>query len=95
MVVTGIRDSVAKRFVTVQFFQNDEVACRDFVNAVSISRGDRQSLLGTNPGDFSLWHLCDYDEINGVFDEQEHYTLLTGFDVVVDLANMEGVEDDG
>lgn len=95
MVVVGIRDSVAKRFLSVQFFPNDEAACRDFVNAVSVSRGDRQSMLGTNPGDFSIWHLCDYDELTGVFDNQEHFVLMTGYDVVADLESMKGVSDDG
>lgn len=95
MVVTGLRDSVAKRFVTVQFFPNDESACRDFVNAVRLSRGNRESMLGTNPDDYSVWHLCDYDELTGVFDNQEHFVLMTGYDVVADLENMKGVSDDG
>ena len=34
MVVVALRDNVARRFLTVSFCGNDEVACRDFVNAV-------------------------------------------------------------
>ena len=85
MVVVALRDNVAKRFLDVQFCINDEVACRGFVNAVLSSRGDKQSLLGSNPEDISLWHLCDYSDIEGVFDNQDHFVLMSAMGVLSEV----------
>lgn len=78
MVVVAVRDNVARRFLGVQLFQNDALASRDFANAVRFSIGNRDSVLGTNPDDFALWHLAEFDEIEGVFREQEQYILISG-----------------
>ena len=95
MVVVALRDNVARRFLTVSFCGNDEVACRDFVNAVLSNRGRNDSLLGTNPEDISLWHLCDYDEITGLFDNQEQFVLMSAMGVLSEADSMkEGVSID-
>lgn len=78
MVVVAVRDNCAKRFLGVQLFGNDALASRDFANAVRFSIGNRDSVLGTNPDDFALWHLAEFDEIEGFFKEQEQYVLISG-----------------
>lgn len=94
MVVVAVRDNCARRFLGVQFFVNDETACRDFANSVLLSRDDKQSVLGTNPEDFSLWHLAEYTETEGFFEPQEHYVLMSAVGVLAEIDHIKGGEAD-
>lgn len=92
MVVVAVRDNCARRFLGVQFFGNDALACRDFVNAVRASAGDANSILGSNPEDFSLWHLAEYNEVEGFFDPQEHYVIISALAVLAGSEEGDSVE---
>lgn len=72
LVVTAVRDRVAERFLGVQLTTNVKVACRGFVNAMADLSGDRSDLLVTNPDDFDLWHLGNFDDDSGRFDFSDH-----------------------
>lgn len=78
MVVVGVRDNCARYFSSIALYQNDAIASRDFANSVRFAVERRDSVLGTNPDDFALWHLAEFDEIEGFFKEQEQYVLLSG-----------------
>lgn len=78
MVVVGVRDNCARYFSSIALYLNDAIASRDFANSVrfAVQRGD--SVLGTNPDDFALWHLAEFDEIDGFFKDQSQYILISG-----------------
>ena len=79
LVITAVRDRVAGRFLGLQLVQNDKVACRGFVNAMADVSGNRDSLLATNPHDFDLWYLGQFDDEDGVFfDNDSAHILMTG-----------------
>lgn len=65
MVIVALRDRVANRFLNVQLERNDKVACRSFVNALSSISRDGTNVLLTNPEDFDLVRIGDFDTITG------------------------------
>lgn len=64
-VVTAVRDSAMNAFGQPQFVQATGVAVRGF--RAEVNRADAANVLYTNPGDFELWHIADYDDVSGAF----------------------------
>lgn len=77
MVITGLRDRVANRILNVQLERNDAVACRGFINALSSISGDRSNVLLTNPEDFDLVRIGEFDTITGEV-VNDYQVLMSG-----------------
>lgn len=61
MVVTSLYDSVAMRFAGLVINFNCEAAIRDFKNDIASAYGDTGNRLFTNPSDYDLYYLADFD----------------------------------
>lgn len=79
MVIVALRDRVADRFLNVQLERNDKVACRSFVSA--FSNLDGQSLLLTNPEDFDLVRIGQFNTVTGAV-SNDLCTLMTGIEAM-------------
>lgn len=62
MLIVGIKDKLAEKFI--QFFptQSIAVARRDLLNA----KNQKGTLFNTNPGDFDVYEVCSVDESTGI-----------------------------
>ena len=89
MVIVSLRDRVANRFLDVQLERNDATACRGFVNALCSVHADQQSLLLTNPEDFDLVRIGEFDTVNGSV-KNDFAVLMTG----VQALNYSEVDED-
>ena len=89
MVIVSLRDRVANRFLDVQLERNDKTACRGFINALSSVSADRQSLLLTNPEDFDLVRIGEFDTVTGKV-TNDYLVLMTG----IEALNFEEVNED-
>lgn len=78
MVITNVRDSVACRFLGVEFAENIQDARRRFEITLQHFANQPDSLIGTRPYDFDLYVLGEYDEHTGWIDAQEPELIMTG-----------------
>lgn len=76
MIVTSVHDVVADRFLGFNLVDNEQVAIRGFRNALELAKEDRDSLYCTNPGDFDLYYLGVFDEVQGTFTDLDHPRVL-------------------
>lgn len=65
MVISAIYDNVAERFLGIDVVQNEGVALRGFINALQAASDNPSSLFATNPADFDLYNLGQFDEHDG------------------------------
>ena len=63
-----IRDDAAQVFLSPVLNTTDALARRNFENAM-FSAYESNQLLGTHPQDFSLYHVADFDEETGLFEQ--------------------------
>lgn len=67
MGVYAIYDATAEVFMRPMFLVNDATAIRGFINAVLNEKSD----LFTNPGDFTLYKVDEWDDVEGRFEMLE------------------------
>lgn len=65
--VYSIFDRVASAYNTPFYFQNDLLAVRTFNNL----KEDPKTTVGKNPDDFSLHHIGEFDDEEGVITDAE------------------------
>jgi len=61
--IIAIFDSKAKVFSNPMFFPSVPVAVRSFTDAVR----EPDSQYRKHPEDYSLWHLGEFDDVDGIF----------------------------
>lgn len=81
-IVVAVFDNAMEAYGQPQFVPHTAVAIRGFTSEVN--RVDPQNMLNTNYGDFSLWHIADYDDRTGRFvaPESGPYRLVRAQDVL-------------
>lgn len=95
MVLTGLYDSCAHRFRTIQLDESKRTAARSFRNAIESEKGNANSLFGTNPDDFDLYYFGDFDLDTGKIELADPYQIImTGSYVKQDMKNVDSVEED-
>lgn len=73
MLITGLFDKVAKRFVQFVPTPNEGLLKRDFKNAVT----QPKSIYNTNAEDFSIIQLVELDDLTGDCLSTEQKLLFT------------------
>ena len=67
MKVYSIYDVKAEAFMSTFYMKKDQLARREFEAVVN----EKGSKINTNPEDYSLWYLSDYDESTGIYSREE------------------------
>lgn len=62
MKLYAVKD-VKVGFMSPIMRKNDELAKRDFLNQ---ARSSEPNMLNTNPEDYELWRIADYNEDTGI-----------------------------
>lgn len=65
MVVTSVRDVVAERFLDLHTEQSDATAQRNFQYSVREATATSNGLVASNPGDFWLFAVGEFDTETG------------------------------
>jgi len=73
-------DRITKVFGVPMFVVHTQPALRDFHNEVR--RKDPKNILSTNPHDFELWKINEYDDATGMFTDHDHELLGRGSDAL-------------
>ena len=78
--VYSVYDDKAVCYARPFFATNNAVACRSFASAVSAQAPD--NALATNPGDYKLFRLGEFDDSCGGFITDTPLLLITGDEVI-------------
>lgn len=80
MTVVAIRDRQADTFSRPFFQATPGLAVREFIDAVN--KQENGNTLNTHPEDFELFHIADYDDSTGKFNNlPEHVSLAIASNV--------------
>lgn len=95
MVVTGMYDSVAARYSNIVLNFNCEAAIREYKNNYAYAYGDNRNMLFTNPGDYDLYYLADFDPESGVITPVNAQCIAKGLQIfyMVDEELSNGYEE--
>lgn len=80
--IVGVRDTAANAFNRPFAVQSIGVAIRSF--GTEVNRQDANNTLYTNPSDFELWYLADFDEESGDVVPVERRMISRAVDVRVE-----------
>jgi len=78
MKVFSIYDSKAEAFMTTFYLKKEQLAIREFEAVVN----QKGSKINTNPEDFALWYLSDYDETTGIYKQTQPSQLMLAINVI-------------
>lgn len=76
-VIVSVQD-VLTGFLGVSPAQSEKIAMRDFARAVK----DKSSLLFSNPQDYRLYKVGEFDSESGKLDPCEPTVICSGYDFV-------------
>lgn len=95
MVIISVRDNCAGRYSPLALEQNIQTAKRGFRNAIINDQNNPESLYFTNPGDFDLYLLGEFDFDNGIVDAIEPECIYKGSTVMneIQLAKLGEISD--
>lgn len=83
--VCAVRDSAAGVFGQPIFVPSLGVANRSFADEVN--RVDANNQLNVHPEDFELFHLGEFDDVEGVLTPRKPVSLARAKDVIVNKGN--------
>lgn len=70
MEVYAVKDALQNRFLTPGFFENEEIAVRQFRSNVN-----NIPLWKENAADFQLYKLADYNDETGEYTKDQHMVV--------------------
>jgi hypothetical protein len=75
--VYSVYDQKAEAFISPFFLPNDQIAIRAFSDCVS----DDNHQFGRHPSDYSLYKIGQFNQENGLFEDNEPKIIISGFEM--------------